>query len=676
MIFRSIELKNFGLFRDVRFDLTVDAGSNPPRSVILFGGKNGAGKTTILEGVRLCLYGRRSRGERVRAGDYNSFLRSRIHRPRNGEPSDTASVCVEFDHVHAGRRQTYRVERSWRVRRGSVDEHLHVTSVDQTGHIEFDTEHWEDFVQELIPLGVSQLFFFDGEKIKAMAEEDGEDSELARSMKALLGLDLADRLRADLATYLRRQEAEAGAHGGGGLVELSAETRGHEEDLGRRRQERAHLRSEANVRKKSLREVEDRVAREGGSFGRHRESLITERGALDETLKRATASVREMCEGVLPFALIPRSCRQLVDSLEAQQTAQERLVFRRLLEERIGDVAVRVAAIAATGGGAPDLAPAVEAELRASLLPTVDEDIDPERHPVSGTGHSRLVSALSHAIHDVPRTAQSLELELETATRALGAVEAALLQVPDDDVLRPLLARLAELHQEWADLEAQVATLDEEIAVVDRDRERATKREERERERVANASAVDRRVQLVARAQRALDDFSKALTRERVSELRGHFERCYAALARKEDTVGEIRINEDDFVVTFLDQRGRSIPKAELSAGEKQIYAVAMLWALALTSGRVLPLLIDTPLGRLDSEHRANLVREYFPYASHQVLIFSTDTEIDREYFNRLRPHIASAYRLEFNDVEGETKVEAGYFWDEEESSEVEPSAA
>ena len=61
--------------------------------------------------------------------------------------------------------------------------------------------------------------------------------------------------------------------------------------------------------------------------------------------------------------------------------------------------------------------------------------------------------------------------------------------------------------------------------------------------------------------------------------------------------------------------------KDELSAGEKQIYAIAILEALAKTSGRHLPIIIDTPLGRLDSEHCTKLINNYFPYASHQVII-------------------------------------------------------
>jgi DNA sulfur modification protein DndD len=102
-----------------------------------------------------------------------------------------------------------------------------------------------------------------------------------------------------------------------------------------------------------------------------------------------------------------------------------------------------------------------------------------------------------------------------------------------------------------------------------------------------------------------------------------------------------------------------------LSAGEKQIYAISMLWALGKTSGRPLPIIIDTPLARLDSDHRRLLVENYFPLASHQVIILSTDTEVDQGYFEELRPAVARAYHLDFDQTENSTTVKQGYFWRE-----------
>jgi len=88
-----------------------------------------------------------------------------------------------------------------------------------------------------------------------------------------------------------------------------------------------------------------------------------------------------------------------------------------------------------------------------------------------------------------------------------------------------------------------------------------------------------------------------------------------------------------------------------------------MLWGLARASGRPLPVVIDTPLGRLDSSHRDQLLKRYFPNASHQVLLFSTDEEIDEECFRKIKPWVGRAYRLEFDESLDATQVQPGYFW-------------
>lgn len=123
-------------------------------------------------------------------------------------------------------------------------------------------------------------------------------------------------------------------------------------------------------------------------------------------------------------------------------------------------------------------------------------------------------------------------------------------------------------------------------------------------------------------------------------------------------------IDPATFAITLLDDAGREIPKQRLSEGEKQIFAVSVLWGLSRTSARPLPAIIDTPMARLDAKHRQKLVERYFPHASHQVVILSTDTEIERKYFYDLQPHIARAYHLNYDEKSKATTAEEGYFWD------------
>lgn len=108
---------------------------------------------------------------------------------------------------------------------------------------------------------------------------------------------------------------------------------------------------------------------------------------------------------------------------------------------------------------------------------------------------------------------------------------------------------------------------------------------------------------------------------------------------------------------------GAVILPQQLSAGERQLLAVSLLSGLAQASGRPLPVVIDTPLGRLDGIHRNHLVTRYFPQASHQVILLSTDQEIDRKAWRDLYPYVGHAYRLEHDTTNGYTTAQSGYFW-------------
>ncbi len=137
----------------------------------------------------------------------------------------------------------------------------------------------------------------------------------------------------------------------------------------------------------------------------------------------------------------------------------------------------------------------------------------------------------------------------------------------------------------------------------------------------------------------------------------------YRQLLRKKSLIASVKINPANFGVELFNADDDRVLPDRLSAGERQLLAVSILWGLARASGYSLPVVIDTPLGRLDASHRTNLVERYFPRASHQVLLLSTDKEIDEEYYELLKPKIGRSYRLEFSDKDRATRVVPGYFW-------------
>ena len=112
-----------------------------------------------------------------------------------------------------------------------------------------------------------------------------------------------------------------------------------------------------------------------------------------------------------------------------------------------------------------------------------------------------------------------------------------------------------------------------------------------------------------------------------------------------------------------LKKRNIEIDTDKLSAGERQLLAVAILWGLAKASKSAAPTIIDTPLGRLDSEHRLNLVEQYFPLASNQVILLSTDEEINKKYHKYIKPSLARSYKIEYDQKINGSKLKEGYFF-------------
>ena len=209
MKIKKLVLENFGLFRgrnEIDLDTRVVRGKIKP--IVLIGGKNGAGKTSILESIRLCLYGPQGIADRISVKGYEQYLRGRVHRDDSLLINPTsAAVTLVFEHAHIGAKHEFAVTRSWDLKENSVSTSLEILR-DDIPLDEIDRENAEEFLRDLVPPGVAQLYFFDGEKIQELAEAEDVDLALSEAIKNLLGLELVDRLQADLRIYKNRIDSE------------------------------------------------------------------------------------------------------------------------------------------------------------------------------------------------------------------------------------------------------------------------------------------------------------------------------------------------------------------------------------------------------------------------------------------------------------------------------------
>ena len=170
---------------------------------------------------------------------------------------------------------------------------------------------------------------------------------------------------------------------------------------------------------------------------------------------------------------------------------------------------------------------------------------------------------------------------------------------------------------------------------------------------------------IAEKVENVLEEYSQKLRESKLKLLQDYLLQGIQMLIHKDNFIEKVLIDKETFEVTLYRENDDEMLKSELSKGEQQMFATAVLWALAKTSGRPLPFIIDTPLARLDNEHRVSLIEKFFPIASHQVLIFSTDTEVDQNFYPKLQSYITRSYSMIYDSKKGRTTKRDGYFWDE-----------
>ena len=672
MQIRRLILDNFGLFRGrTELDLAPRVRYRTVRPVVLIGGTNGAGKTTILDSIRLCLYGPLALGERVSQEQYHNYLRDCIHRDHSSLfPPKSAAVGLEFEYGLGGRLHIFNIERSWDCSGTAVTTSLTITRDEaQLDHLE--RTHADEFLRDLIPRGVSQLFFFDGEKIQEMAQAADDDLALTDAIKGLLGLDLIGRLHSDLGIYAAK------LHGSKAPKALKKELDDIDKTLKQLQADRLKLvgsldRCQSRVDRltQDIIRAKQKLMRVGGVFANDRAGLEAEESRLTDVIESLEQQFRDLCSELLPFTFATQLCIDLDKQLDSEAILQQWKALQELVQLRVAETKRNLEGVLFPQGASP-----VESNLRQLIVDRVRGILDtlserpcdlpavPLLHRLSVDDHKRLSGALRRVVEDLPAQLSILEVELESHTRRRAEISASAKKIPEDDVLEPLVEQLNDLHKKLGEAEAERNQRKQELGSLDHQIEVHQRLRRRKEEELGNSQAGSERRQLVSQVQSVLDDYSRELTKAKVAELSEAVGDCFGQLWRKGDVLRGIRIDPDTCSVVLLDRHEQIIPKERLSAGEKQIYAISMLWALARVSGRLLPMVIDTPLARLDSKHRHHLVTRYFPHVSHQVVILSTDTEIDQTYFHELNSATSHAYHLSFDEAESHTVVEPGYFW-------------
>jgi DNA sulfur modification protein DndD len=630
----------------------------------LIGGMNGAGKTSIMEAINFCLYG--AKAEEI----YRSINR---REKAKGNANVSFELVMEMDDL-----SELLVKRSWTVgavgdpKARDLTERLVVVRDGKRVSVQ-NLEIWQDFIRSMIPPGITQFFFFDGEKIQAIAADDHSEVRLKSSLEAALGIQYINRLAGDI-IYIKQEERR-------GFVEISdedlefkqSELKKERSKLARKNQERDGVREELDGLKVQLEEARAQFAAAFHTAPDSREMMREQEKKRIQAANRVAqveSAIRAMCEKSLPFAIAGR----LFAGIRRQIELERESASGEAIKEHAAGLARRIVRV-------------------------VEEPEPIYREKLSSEKMAELERRIFRLLKEGdPKgdVARILDLSDRDAARVLNRLEA--LETSDVLLLKPLLEEKKELlslmrevegfgqtsvltdsERELFDqlqaeiegcstqmgrkteqlrlLEEEILTLEKRINEIEVEIEKLYEKHHISKERAEFMQECDA-------IAGVLNQFIVRLRKNKVHLLQEKTFEMYRLLSSRSGLIKDIVIDDKTYEVRITDRNGHEIKKSGLSAGEKEVFAVSLLWGLAQTSQLKLPIIIDTPLSRLDSTHRDNIVNNYFPNAGEQVVILSTDTEIDKDYYRALKPRLSGAGSLEFDQRQELTTFREGYFWE------------
>lgn len=661
MIFLELVLQNFGPYSGKQvINLNPKIDEENSRPIILLGGMNGGGKTTLMDAIRLALYGARAQCSTRGNLSYSDFLNQCV----NNQIDSVADTRIEllFEHIENDKPIKYRVVRSWTKNPKDGKDTLGILGDSDTWPDAL-VNIWDEYIENLLPLGISNLFLFDGEQVKELAEQEIPPPIVVEAIRGLFGLELADRLAVDLDILVNRKRKEfADTKDLANLEEIEKKLTQQQQDYQETEQNLENIKNQLEELEVKQQEAFDKFISEGGKIAAERNQLELQQKAKAAKVEQVRQLMCELAADVLPLALIPNLLTQVQTQGEQEFRHRQIQISKDLLIERdqrllswLSQVEIALTEVEKIQSFLVEDVDNLYAKTLKMEVPWLladDETLSQLDNLIYHLQNSQISAKEKLAlIKNKEEEIITLERQVQTAaapedyTKLRQALEAAQNQVVEAK------ANYETIRRRLAELETIIAKSKKELS-------------EYTVENIKHKNN-EHIITSAAKVQETLKIFREKLTLRKLNKLEEEVKNCFLYLLHKSDLVHRIAIDTNTFGLSLYDFNGKPVPKHRLSAGEKQLLAIAFLWGLAKVSGHRLPVAIDTPLGRLDSSHRSNLVERYFPSASHQVILLSTDTEIGKKEVETLRENeaIAREYLLKYDSSTRQTTIQPGYFW-------------
>ncbi|NLV10690.1 AAA family ATPase [Halomicrobium mukohataei] len=618
-------------FRPYYGKVTIEPETDAEHPLALVRGKNDSGKTSLFTAIRFCLYGADNRA------DYTEHINRRAVTESDGK------TRVEMTFLHDG--DIFTIERGIEYSQSDDPDDRRAASwyrevrgpdgpiVEQgTGEDEYRM-----FINRVLPENVSRFFFFDAEELQQF--EQSHDSTVRESIETVLGIQEIENAISDLEDRKKTFDREYADY------ESTA--------------------SEVEEYRKELREVIDEL----DSIGDEDSGEIAEIQSQVKERQAALRDVREQLDEIENTEPLREKKEELKDQLEEDENdLEEALEGRNELRKKVGPM------IAARGRQVfrdnYDIeGSAGEADFLHELVDRDEcvcgESMDDDKRDAILNRYQKLKSSQRRRLTDLMEVSQRVDLSIQNQLERYNQYQATIrrlrqsieqteeeiddLQQQIDEIEETekagLKERESELREEISDLEQKIGRLEERRSELQSEKTRLENRIAGMDEAESEAERLRELSGLSERCRRAFADIKDELVESRRESVQEHASETFLRLTNRPEYYQGLEITDNYELQVKTPGATRSLSEQDPSAGQTQIIAYSFIAGLSKYTTRNAPVVIDTPIGRLDPEHKANLV-DYYHEFSDQVMILYQPNELSQDDLEVMREYIASHFEI------------------------------
>ncbi|MCT4584198.1 MAG: DNA sulfur modification protein DndD [Peptostreptococcaceae bacterium] len=649
MIIKKIEINNFGIYKDYNvYDFNID--NKKDKNIILVNGKNGSGKTTLLNAIKLSLYGPLFLGYQVYNDNYFSYVESKLNAFALNSNSNDFYVSININILEKGKNIDYKIKRSWYRKIKKLDEKLEIYKENKLLTPK-QTSEFMDYLHDFMPLALFEIFFFDGEKIdKLFTSKEGKE-HLFNLFDILFNLDLFKLLKLDLNKYIKQKNVYEDLDDHEKEYEfINSKKIKLEKKINKIKEDLYNLNEEIKENKSILKKLE-KIFKLNGGIEEYEKNKIKEKINLLSNEKSLLNDRKKLIVNeYLPFLILKKQLSNLKSNIQKQNSINENKIIKDKLNNK-------------------KLKQNLEKEYQniniENILKSIEKyyenpNIQNEIFNLSKEDEFSIYNILDEINQIDNNELLNIIKRNQIINKELSILNKKLENTLEDDLLETL-SKIKDLNSKISEKETIVQYEQKELEL-NEELLKTTKDEENKLfNKLKNSKKDENIYSVVKKIEKIINIYTKETRKEKLELLEHNIIKIFNKLIRKDDFIKNITIDKDTSKVHLHDKLDNQMPEDNLSAGERQIYILSLLWGMLKVSNRKIPLVFDTLLGRLDKSHKSNIVKHFLHSCGEQVVILATDSEIDTHYKELLDPYINKYYVIDFNNNSNNVDIKEFY---------------